>query len=281
VYNPLSKGPLISAVINTFNEEANIADCIQSLRGFADEIVVCDMHSTDQTIALAQKLGARTTLVTAKFGDFGRLRHHAVRHATGQWILVIDADERMTLPLARKLREIAEQNQAKVVNISNLYWYFGGWVYQGDFFRNNWPRFFQRETYLSRFEEQDEAIHNDLSTLSGVTDQMSLPKQYYLKHYAYPTIEKYINKTLGMYARLEGEQYFSRQRHFSLLRMIGEPVKVFLINYFLKQGFRDGMRGFILNVLFAGYRFTIWANVWLLQELAQQKNTGVEPEPKL
>ena len=273
--------PLISAVINTFNEEANIADCIGSLQGFADEIVVCDMHSTDQTVAIAQSCGARTSLVTAKFGDFGRLRHLAVTQATGKWVLVIDADERMTSALAYKLREIAEQDQVEVVNISNLYWYFGGWVYQGDFFRNNWPRFFMRTVYLQRFEDLNELVHNDLSTLKGVANQIALPKQYYLKHYAYPTIEKYVDKTLGTYARLEGEQYVTAGRRFSFLRLVGDPLKFFLRNYILQQGFRDGMRGFILNVLFAAYRFTTWANVWLLEELERQKNTGVEPKPKL
>lgn len=272
---------LISAVINTLNEEQNIGDCIHSLHGFADEIVVCDMHSTDQTVAIAQRLGAQVTLIEANFGDFGRLRHLAVTQATGKWVLVIDADERLTPNLASKLREIAENDQAEVVNISNLYWYFGGWVYQGDFFQNNWPRFFQRAVYLSRFADFDEPIHSDLSVLKSVTRQISLPKKYYLKHYAYPTIEKYVNKTLGMYARLEAEQYFANGRRFSLLRLIGEPVKVFLDNYLVRQCFRDGKRGFILNVLFAGYRFTTWANVWLLEELERQKTTAAKIEPKL
>lgn len=272
---------LISAVINTLNEEQNIAGCIHSLQGFADEIVVCDMHSTDQTVAVAQQLGAQVTLIEANFGDFGRLRHLAVTQATGKWVLVIDADERLTPNLASKLREIAESDQAEVVNISNLYWYFGGWVYQGDFFQNNWPRFFQRAVYLSRFADFDEPVHSDLSVLKGVTRQISLPKKYYLKHYAYPTIEKYVNKTLGMYARLEAEQYFANGRRFSLLRLIGEPVKVFLDNYIVRQCFRDGKRGFILNVLFAGYRFTTWANVWLLEELERQKTTAAKTEPKL
>jgi (heptosyl)LPS beta-1,4-glucosyltransferase len=271
---------LISAVINTLNEEQNIGDCIHSLHGFADEIVVCDMHSTDQTVAIAQRLGAQVTLIEANFGDFGRLRHLAVTQATGKWVLVIDADERLTPNLANKLREIAENDQAEVVNISNLYWYFGGWVYQGDFFQNNWPRFFQRPVYLSRFADFNEPIHSDLSVLKGVTRQISLPKKYYLKHYAYPTIEKYVNKTLGMYARLEAEQYFANGRRFSLLRLIGEPVKVFLDNYLVRQCFRDGKRGFILNVLFAGYRFMTWANVWLLEELERQKTT-IKTEPKL
>ncbi len=272
---------MISAVINTLNEEANIADCIRSVQGLADEVVVCDMNSTDQTAIIAESLGARVSLVEAKFGDFGRLRHFGVSQALGKWVLVIDADERMTQPLAEKLRQITEQDHVEVVNISNLYWYFGGWVYQGDFFRNNWPRFFQRKVYLQRFQDFDEPIHSDLSILRNGTQQLTLPRKYYLMHYAYPTIEKYVNKTLGMYARLEAEQYFERRQRFSLFRLISDPIKVFLISYFIRQGFRDGLRGFILNILYAGYRFTTWANLWLLEELERQKTTGTKPTPNL
>src|SRR2546427_4516480 len=77
----------ISVVINTLNEETSIADCVRSVRGLADEIVVADMQSTDRTVETARGLGARVVPVEAQYGDFGRLRYLAVTQARYDWIL--------------------------------------------------------------------------------------------------------------------------------------------------------------------------------------------------
>jgi len=257
--------PRVSVVINTLNEEATIAGCVRSVGGLADEIVVADMHSTDRTVEIARGLGARVVPVEARYGDFGRLRYLAVMQAHYDWVLVIDADERMTPELALRLREIVLENRVDVVLFGNLYWYFGGWVRHGGFFANTWPRFFRRSTFLARYRDAEEAIHNDLSVLRGVENHLVLPKRYYVEHYAYPTIEKYVSKTLGVYARLEAEQHFRSGRRFSVARLVGAPLVEFVRRYVLWLGYRDGLRGFILAILFAAYRFTTWANLWFLE----------------
>ena len=263
--------PAISVVINTLNEEANIADCIQSVQGLADEVVVCDMHSTDRTAEVAQSMGARVVLIEAELYAVGPMRHLAVQQAQYPWVLVIDADERMTPELALKLRQIADEDRFDVVFVSFLYWYFGAWVYHGVFFLYQHPRFFKRAVYLGRYSEADEIVHSDLASLNDVKNQLVLPKTYYLKHYAYPTIEKYVSKTLGMYARVEAEQLHRQGRKFSLLYMLGQPAKIFFDSFIRRRGYRDGMRGFILTTLYAGYRFTTWANLWLIEELKRQR----------
>ena len=261
---------LISVVINTFNEEANIEDCIRSVQSFADEIVVCDMNSTDKTVEIARTAGARISLANTEYCDFGRLRYAAVIEARNPWILVIDADERLTVNLANKLREIANTNQVDVVFLSSLYWYFGGWVRHGGFFTSNWPRFFRRSAYLERYVDKDEMVHRDLSILMDVANRLVLSKDYFIEHFAYPTIEKYVNKTIGMYARVEAEHMYKAGLRFSKRRLLLEPVKFFLSNYLRRQGYRDGMRGFILSVLFSAYRFAIWANLWHLSQTNEQ-----------
>lgn len=264
----------ISAVINTLNEEANIADCIRSVQGLADEIVVCDMHSDDCTVEIAQNLGARVILIERMEGKYQMMRYLGVQAATHEWVLAIDADERMTETLAQRLREVAQDPSADVVRFGNLFWYFGGWVYHGFFFTNDWPRFFRRRVFLSNWREGTLQAHNDWEALDGVERTLTLPLDYHLLHYAYPTVEKYVWKTLGMYARVEAEQYRQQGRKFSFLRLIGDPFVFFWGGFLLRRGYRDGIRGFILTVLYAVYRFTIWANLWLLEELERQKQTN-------
>lgn len=254
----------ISLVINTLNEEGNVGDCIDSVKGLADEIIVCDMHSEDRTADIARSKGARVVF-HPRTGFVEPARRHAILQARGEWILVLDADERMTERLANKLRELTRGDTCDVVAFWNLYWYFGGWIRHGGFFNGQWRRFFRRRVYLETYSVTDEQVHHNFESLTRATAILQLPKEYHIRHYAYPTVEKYLSKTLGTYARIEGEQYVQGGRHFSLVRMLGEPLKEFIMRYLVRRGFLDGMRGFILACLYSGYRFCVWANIWSIQ----------------
>lgn len=257
--------PGIAVVINTLNEESNIGDCIDSVLGLADEIVVCDMHSEDRTLEIARQKGARIVL-HPRTGFVEPARRFAISHARHEWVLVLDADERMTDLLAAKLKGMVAEDRYDVVSFWSLYLYFGGWVRHGRFFSGQWRRFFRRNFYLESYVDSDEQIHHNFVSLARAKRICQLSNEYYIKHYAYPTLEKYLSKTLGVYARIEGEQYLKLGRRFSLIRMIGEPVKEFGVRFVWHRGYLDGMRGFILACLYAGYRFCVWANVWLLRE---------------
>ncbi len=259
----------ISAVINTLNEEAHLAECLASVRGFADEIVVCDMHSDDRTAEIAVSLGARV-VPHPRTGFVEPARRFAIEQARGEWVLVLDADERLTPALAERLRQAAAAGDCDVVAFWSRYWYFGGWVRHGDFYRGDWARFFRRAVYLRAYTEAETQVHHNFLNLLREPRLLRLPPEYHILHYAYPTIEKYLTKTLGMYACLEAEQRHRQGQRFSLRRLLGRPVAVFVRSYLLRQGFRDGLRGLILNVLYAGYHFAIWANVWLLEQQARR-----------
>ncbi|OGA55746.1 MAG: hypothetical protein A3G81_19485 [Betaproteobacteria bacterium RIFCSPLOWO2_12_FULL_65_14] len=254
----------IAVVINTLNEEANIGECIDSVRGLAQEIVVCDMHSDDRTVEIARQKGARIVL-HARTGFVEPARRFAIAQARCQWVLVLDADERMTPALAARLKKAVEEEAHDVVSFWSLYWYFGGWVRHGGFFSGHWRRLFRKEVYLATYAETDERVHQNFDALKQAKRILQLPQDYYIEHYAYATLEKYLSKTLGTYARIEGEQYVREGRRFSLVRMIGEPLMEVPVRFLWLKGYRDGMRGFVLACLFAGYRFCVWANVWYLQ----------------
>jgi len=253
----------ISVVINTLNEESNIADCIQSVAGLADEVLVCDMHSDDETISIARDCGARV-LSYERTGFVEPARHFAISQAAGEWVLVLDADERLCSPLKEKLLEAVSDNSCNVVCFWSLCWFFGDWVYHGGFFNGDWSRFFRKSTYLETYSSQEEFVHGNFRNVRKSGKVLHLPKTCYIEHYAYPTIEKYITKTMGMYARIEAAQILDNGRKFSLIKMFWEPLKEGAGRFLIRQGFRDGMRGFVLASLYAGFRFAVWANVWFL-----------------
>jgi (heptosyl)LPS beta-1,4-glucosyltransferase len=240
------------------------------------------MYSDDHTAQIATDLGAKVVKFPRVNGYWGgEPRHFAIQQATHEWVLMIDADERLTAPLSDRLRQIAASDRYDCVKFAKLNFYFGDFVYHGPFFLPNQPLFFRKSVYLRNYTGVEEHAHNDWAAVNHLESTLILPTQYHYVHLAYPTIEKYVAKTVGMYARIEGKQYYELGREFSLMRLIGDPIKTFALNYLIKQGYKDGMRGFILNTLFAVYRFTTWANVWLLEELDRQRESSTKSMPKL
>jgi len=258
----------ISVIINTLNEESNIAECIRSVKNLADEIVVCDMHSDDNTVKIANESGARVVQIERMEGAYQRMRFYGIQAASHEWVFLIDADERMTENCISPLKMLAKDTTIDVVRIWSLYCYFGDWVYNGGFFNTN-PRFFRKDVFLSKYKENNIQAHADWAALEGLPNTVILPKQYYLLHYAYPTIDKYVTKTVGMYSRVEAEQRFRNGQTFSKRKMIIEPCKMFIKKFFLLHGYKDGMRGFILAVLFAVFRFCMHANLWFFHQKAK------------
>lgn len=261
---------MISVVINTLNEACNIGDCIGSILDIADEIIVCDMKSDDQTQEIARSMGARV-VEHARTGFVEPARKFAIEQASNDWVLVLDADERLTEPLARKLCELEKRSDIDVVRFWSLYWYFGGWVRHGGFFNNQWPRFFRKQVYLDSFREGEQRVHGNFASLMEHERKAILGPEYYILHLAYPSVEMYVDKTVRKYSCLEAEQYVADGGAFKLHRMIFDPLRSLFGRYLLKQGFRDGVRGLTLAVLFAVHRFCFWAMVWFEQDKQRQE----------
>lgn len=259
----------ISLVINTFNEEELVADCIRSAQSIADEVIVCDMHSADRTIEIARGLGAKVVLHERR--DFVELaRHYAISQAQCEWVLVLDVDERLTPKLAQKLKDVSRDDRYDVVLFWSLYWYFGDWVRHGGFFYGSWPRFFRKQVYLDTYNPNEELIHHNFSSLERHPRRLQLSSRYYIEHYAYESIEKYCAKTLGRYARIEAEGYYRDGRKFSYARLFGDPLYHVLRSIFVKMAPLGGTRCLIMTVLQACYRFSLWANLWVLEDNAKR-----------
>jgi len=260
---------VISVVINTLNEAGNIAECIESVRDLADEVIVCDMKSDDDTQQIAGSLGARV-IEHERTGFVEPARRFAIEHATQEWVLVLDADERVTFLLARKLKEMAQFQDVDVVRFWSLYWYFGGWVRHGGFFNNEWPRFFRKQTYLDNFRPEEQRVHGNFEALMHHKRMTILGPDCYILHMAYPTVEFYLDKTVKKYSLLEAQQYVADGGVFKMRRMIYDPMRSLVGRFIFKQGYRDGLRGLILAGLFAAHRFCFWAMVWFELDKGKQ-----------
>jgi glycosyltransferase involved in cell wall biosynthesis len=254
----------ISVVINTLNEEKNLPYALRSVRPWADEIIVVDMHSEDRTVEIAQEFGAKVFL-HERVGYADPARAYAVSNATAEWILMLDADEVVPAPLSRHLKRIADDDRADIVMIPWLNYLLGaplkysGWGPEQD----KHFRFFKRGMM-----EITSKIHGYYKFVpGGRVLQLAYQPGMAVVHFNYVDAWQFLEK-LNRYTTIEAQQASERGERASAWRALYWATREFLNRYLLKQGYRDGWRGFYLSGLMAMYRWVAYAK---LQEL---KSTG-------
>jgi glycosyltransferase involved in cell wall biosynthesis len=249
----------ISAVIKARNEADNIKDCIESLKGFADEIIVVDDESKDNTVAIARACGARVVAGNRQPEQrVDTLDITGFRCAHGAWILRIDADERMAPALAKRLKQIEADNRVDGVRFARRNMMFGDWPRYGGWFVADHLRFFRAASWDRSW---DAAPHSH-PTISGKVISIEATPELSTLHLDYENIPQFVSRTLGGYARSEAEVLLAGGARPSWLRMLLLPLRKGLGKYFIRQGFRDGTRGLILAGLLGCYVFLIEANLW-------------------
>jgi glycosyltransferase involved in cell wall biosynthesis len=251
----------ISLVINTLNEERNIAACIRSVGDFADEVVVVDMHSEDQTREIAAGMGAEVILHKRE-PYVEKARRFAVEQARGEWILLLDADERAPQPLLDELQAWMQDENVNVVQLRMTQLFMGRLLRHGAYSAATLFRFFRRDKYLAVAPQDSEAtIHTGrpigLATMPGQV----VAKQPYI-HVAYPTLASYSRKWLEGYAFYEAEGWYKKGVGPSPFRLIFSPVIAFVGSYLYRLGFLDGVEGFMSSILWAMSRFLVQAHLY-------------------
>ena len=236
----------LSAVIISLNEERDIGRCLESLIDVCDEIIVLDAYSSDRTADICRAAGV--TFLQREWKGYSEAKNHANSLAAGDLIVSLDADEALSPELAESihaLRENAPPHTAYSMNRLNHY--FGGWIRHGDWSPDRKTRVFRKNE--ARWEG---AIHEKLVFNSG-TRVVRLKGD--LLHYASPTVRDYVAKSwryAQLVARTDLEQ---RRRKLWLYHAVIKPVSLFVRSYFLKLGFLDGYRGFLLAVIAAWERY--------------------------
>ena len=252
----------VSLVINTLNEERNIAACIQSVGDLVDEVVICDMHSEDHTREVAESLGARVVLHKREpFVE--RARRFAVEQAQGDWVLLLDADERATPELLTELRTLIERGDINVVQLKWTFLFMGRFLKHGAYSATTLLRLFRRNKYLeAAIPDSEVTLHPGRpEPLRAIPGQIVAKERFI--HLAYPTLDKYVRKTLQHYSIHEAIGRYEKQGDCpSLWRLIYWPTRAFVASFFYRLGFLDGVQGLIASVVWAHLRFLVAAHLY-------------------
>lgn len=244
----------LSVILITKNEEHNIRACLTSV-AFADEIIVVDFGSTDATVAIAREFTERV-VTTEDWPGFGLQKNRALNLASHEWILSIDADERVTPALQKSIQNALNNPMVDGYYIHRISWYCGKWIYHGDWSRDEVLRLFKKTK--ARFS--DDIVHEKI-ILNGKTDLLP----HYLEHYSYRTMEEVLTK-MNRYSQLSAEQRFAQNKKTNLLSAIGAFVWTFVRGYIIRRGFLDGQHGLLLAISNAQNSYYRHVKHWLLQQ---------------
>lgn len=242
----------ISAVLITKNEERNVERCLRSLAPVADEIVVVDDHSTDQTVPICERLGAR--VVRQAWLGFGPQKNFANGLARHDWILSIDADEVLDERLQDAIRTAKARGLAGAYQLSRLNSYYGRFIRHGLEYPDRKVRLFPRG--VARWN--DSLVHEGLV----VPDRLPVTRlPGHLLHYTYASVAEHVAKA-NRYTSLAAEDALRRGVRPSLARMLSSPLAVFVKSYLVRRGFLDGLHGLVLSLLHAHGAFLKHVKLW-------------------
>ena len=248
--------PKLSVTIITKNEAADIGDALASV-AWADEIVVVDSESTDGTAAIARAHQAR--VVVREWPGYVDQKNHAASVAGHDWILSLDADERVTPALAGEIKALMaradEAIEHAAFRIPRVTWHLGRWIRTTDWYPDYQLRLYDRR----RAKWTGRYVHEAV-TVSGSTGRL----RGELQHYAYRNISDHL-ETIDRYTTYAARQMQESGRRASLLQIAGHPPLAFLRNYIAHGGIRDGVPGFVISAMNAYYVFLKFAKLWELR----------------
>jgi glycosyltransferase involved in cell wall biosynthesis len=245
----------LSVTLITRNEAANLEEALASV-AWADEIVVVDSCSTDDTAAIARRFTDR--VVVRDWPGYIAQKNHAASLATHDWILSLDADERVTPALAGEIRQLlAGEPGDAAYRIPRVTWHLGRWVRTTDWYPEYQTRLYDRRAarWTGRYVHEAVAVDGRTGQLRGE-----------IQHFPYRDIADHL-ETIDRYTTLAARQMNEDGRRVRLFDVAAHPPLAFLRNYVAKGGIRDGGAGFVISALNSYYVFLKFAKLWELQRV--------------
>ena len=254
----------LTVTVITFNEADHIAAALDSV-SWADEVVVVDSHSTDGTGALAEQWGAR--VVVRDWPGYSAQKNYAAEIASHDWILSIDADERVSAELAAEIRGLLAGTPAhEGYRAPRVTWYLGRWLRSTDWYPDYQLRLYDRRAGRWNGRRVHESV--ELRSAPGRL-------HHDIQHFAYRDLSHHL-ATIDRYTTLAAEQWMAEGRRTSAIGAAIHAPLAFLRNYILRGGIRDGSAGLLVSILNSYYVFLKQAKLWELQHAAT-RNAVVTP----
>jgi glycosyltransferase involved in cell wall biosynthesis len=256
----------VSVILITLNEERNIDRCLRSVH-WADEIVVVDSFSRDRTVERARQYTDR--IYQHEYPGSSRQVERGIGYATGEWILILDADEEVSPELAGEIRaSISAAGPNVAYRILRRPWAFGRWIDHGGWFPDYQLRLFRKDRYHPEHQE----VHGGFGADGPVGQLGGL-----VYHYTYETIYGYVAR-MNDYTSLEvsNKMASSPGRKARARDLLLSPLSHFVRMFIVKRGYRDGVHGFVLALLEATYAMLLYAKLWEYQS-AQSEGRSLPP----
>jgi glycosyltransferase involved in cell wall biosynthesis len=290
----------LSVVIITYNEEANLARTLGSVKPLVSddkgEIIVVDSGSTDRTVEIAKSFGAK--VFVEEWKGYAAQKNSALDKATGDWILSLDGDEEIStdlmaevaelfsLPSGIKIHKLApgawdawiqrdhdlvvtydDQREGPLegAEIGRKNFFLGRWIRRGGFYPDRKLRLFRRGA--ARFENR--RVHEDAHA-----DGLTVSLRGTLLHHSYPTLSDYIDH-MNRYSSLGAEMVVAKGNvRFSVTNIVVRPLLTFIYNYIFRLGFLDGREGLLLHLYHAVYVSWKYAKAWAAGKESNPGDTG-------
>lgn len=239
----------VTALIITLNEASHIEACLTSV-AWADERLVIDSGSTDDTVAIATRLGA--TVITRPFDGYSAQKNFGASRAANDWIVSVDADERVTPELAADMKAaVAAPGDHAGFRMPRVTFHLGRWMRCTDWYPDNQLRLYDRRKARWNGRLVHESVVAD-GPVGRLNDE--------LQHYAYRDIAHHLD-TINKYTTLAAEEMHARGRRTGPLELLLHPPAAFLRNYILKGGISAGTAGIIVSVMNSYYVFLKFAKL--------------------
>ena len=249
----------ITVAIITKDEERNIRDCLDSVK-WADEILVVDNGSTDRTLSICEEYGAR--IFQEEWKGYSGQKNSAVEKAGNEWVLNLDADERVSPELRQEMQKSLEENRGVD----------GYWIPRKNFFLGQWIRYcgWYPDLNLRLFRKSrgrfgERAVHERVE-VEGKTATLTHP----LIHKTYQSLSDFFVR-MDRYSTLAAQEMHRARRKFRRMDVVFRPPFTFLQMYLLRAGFLEGYLGFVLSVLYSYYSFAKYIK---LKELPKSEKSG-------
>ena len=247
--------PKLSVTLITKNEASDIAAALQSV-AWADEIIVVDSHSSDETAAIARQYTSR--VIVREWPGYVAQKNYAAAMASNDWILSLDADERVTPALADDIKSVMATTPTRAAfAMPRVTWHLGRWIRTTD-----WYPDYQKRLYNRRSAEWTGRHVHEALTARGTVGRL----RGELQHYAFRDISDHL-ETIDRYTTYAAWQMHESGRRAGLLQLVGHPPLAFVRNYLLCGGIRDGVPGLVISALNSYYVFLKFAKLWELHKI--------------